>query len=82
MKAENARRKCLALLRPPKPITSLVVSEFGTRRRRSFQVHDMVMQGLMDGWNEWKADGGAAGGVGGTSNVCCPCSSSGMELTP
>ncbi|KAL7423219.1 nicotinate phosphoribosyltransferase [Cryptotrichosporon argae] len=66
---ERAKQKAHALLSPPKPTTPLAFSEFGTRRRRSFQAHDAVMRGLVDGWKEWKAAGGTGGALTGTSNV-------------
>ncbi|WVR06246.1 nicotinate phosphoribosyltransferase [Kwoniella sp. DSM 27419] len=66
---ELAKSKALDLLSPPSPTSSLVFSEFGTRRRRSFQVQDLVMQGLIAGQKEWKAKGGQGVGLAGTSNV-------------
>ena len=66
---EKAKGKSLALLSPPSPIHPLLYSEFGTRRRRSFQAQDLVMRGLIEGHEEWKARGGEIGGLSGTSNV-------------
>ena len=56
------------MLNPPAPISPLVFSEFGTRRRRSFQVHDLVMQGLCEGMSEHKKTG-TGGLFAGSSNV-------------
>ena len=67
--ADQARLKALALLSPPSPIQPLLFTELGTRRRRSFRVHDLVVQGLVKGSDEWKASNGKVGGLGGTSNV-------------
>ncbi|CAD6574697.1 MAG: nicotinate phosphoribosyltransferase, partial [Tremellales sp. Tagirdzhanova-0007] len=66
---DQARLKALALLSPPSPIQPLLFTELGTRRRRSFRVHDLVVQGLVKGSDEWKASNGKVGGLGGTSNV-------------
>ncbi|CAK9785029.1 putative nicotinate phosphoribosyltransferase [Cutaneotrichosporon oleaginosum] len=65
---ELAKAKALALLSPPAGVTPLVFSEFGTRRRRSFAVHDEVMRGLIAGAEEHAAAGGG-GALSGTSNV-------------
>lgn len=56
------------MLNPPAPTSPLVFSEFGTRRRRSFQVHDLVMQGLCNGMEEHKKSG-KGGLFAGSSNV-------------
>lgn len=66
---ELAKKKAKELLSPPEGVNPIVFSEFGTRRRRSFAVHDTVMRGLMEGWKEWKAEGGTGGALAGTSNV-------------
>ncbi|WVQ81744.1 nicotinate phosphoribosyltransferase [Cryptococcus sp. DSM 104549] len=66
---ELAKKKALDLLRPPAPITSLAFSEFGTRRRRSFQTQDIIIRGLIEGFEEYKAGGGKTGLLAGTSNV-------------
>ena len=66
---EKAKQKALKLLSPPSPIQPLLFSELGTRRRRSFHVHELVVQGLVQGSDEWKASNGKVGGFGGTSNV-------------
>lgn len=68
---ELAKRKAHALLSPPGDVTPLAFSEFGTRRRRSFAVHDEVMRGLLAGYAEHKAAGGK-GVLSGTSNVGPP----------
>lgn len=55
-------------------------SEFGTRRRRSYKIHDAVVKGLIDGDKDWTEtedgkrivaanDGKKPGGLAGTSNV-------------
>jgi nicotinate phosphoribosyltransferase len=47
-----------------------VFSEFGTRRRRDYHTHDLVMQGLVQAQKEYTASGNEAGGkLTGTSNV-------------
>ncbi|KAL0255392.1 nicotinate phosphoribosyltransferase [Cryptococcus tetragattii IND107] len=66
---ELAKKKALDLFDPPAPTTSLVVSEFGTRRRRSFKAQDIVMRGLVAGYEEYKSKGGNQGVLSGTSNV-------------
>lgn len=67
--SELAKKKALDLLNPPTGVTPLTFSEFGTRRRRSFAVQDLVMRGLADGQEEWRAAGGTGPGLAGTSNV-------------
>src|SRR5689334_9155396 len=57
------------MLSPPNGITPLIFSEFGTRRRRSFHVQDLVMRGLVEGYEERKATGAKGGVLAGTSNV-------------
>lgn len=69
LQAEKAKRKALELLQPPQPTGPLLFSEFGTRRRRSFKAHDLVIRGLIEGQKEWKGNGGQGGGLAGTSNV-------------
>lgn len=64
-----AKEKALQLLSPPEGTTPIVFSEFGTRRRRSFLAHDVVMRGLIAGFEEYKAKGGKGGVLSGTSNV-------------
>ncbi|ORY31433.1 putative nicotinate phosphoribosyltransferase [Naematelia encephala] len=66
---EQARRKAELLLSPPKSITPIIFSEFGTRRRRSFHAMNLVMQGLVEGYEEYKRKGGKSGVFSGTSNV-------------
>jgi nicotinate phosphoribosyltransferase len=56
------------MLDPPSPTSPLVFSEFGTRRRRSYQVHDLVMQGLCEGMEEHRKSG-KGGLFAGSSNV-------------
>jgi nicotinate phosphoribosyltransferase len=68
--AEKAKGKAKAMLAPSFG-SSLTFSEFGTRRRRSFEVQDLVMQGLLEGFQEWKNAGGQGGSLMGTSNVSC-----------
>lgn len=52
---------------------NLAFSEFGTRRRRSYEVQKEVIEGLRMGeeryWNEVGGRGGKKGGLVGTSNV-------------
>jgi hypothetical protein len=67
---EKAKAKAIALLAPKAPTTPAAFSEFGTRRRRSFQVQDLVLRGLIEGHEELKAQGGKHGVLTGTSNVC------------
>ena len=45
-----------------------IFSEFGTRRRRDYHTHDLVMQGLVRASKDLEANGGA-GKLSGTSNV-------------
>lgn len=71
MISEKAKEKAIALLSPSAPTTPAAFSEFGTRRRRSFEVQDLVMRGLMDGHEEVKRRGGKHGALTGTSNVSC-----------
>ncbi|OJD36883.1 nicotinate phosphoribosyltransferase [Diplodia corticola] len=60
---DKAYRKGVELLE-----NGCIFSEFGSRRRRDYHTHDLVMQGLMKAAKE--ADGnGWAGKVTGTSNV-------------
>lgn len=67
--SEKAKAKAIALLAPKAPTTPAAFSEFGTRRRRSFQVQDLVLRGLIEGHEELKAKGGKHGVLTGTSNV-------------
>jgi nicotinic acid phosphoribosyltransferase len=67
---EKAKAKAIALLAPKAPTTPAAFSEFGTRRRRSFQVQDLVLRGLIEGHEELKTKGGKHGVLTGTSNVC------------
>jgi hypothetical protein len=70
---EKAKAKAIALLAPEAPTNPAAFSEFGTRRRRSFQVQDLVLRGLIEGHEELKAKGGKHGVLTGTSNVCSNC---------
>jgi nicotinate phosphoribosyltransferase len=47
----------------------IAFSEFGTRRRRSYEAQKIVMQGLVDARNELTGDGTLRGKLTGTSNV-------------
>jgi len=66
---EKAKEKAIALLAPNPPTTPAAFSEFGTRRRRSFEVQDFVLRGLIEGHEEVKSRGGKHGVLTGTSNV-------------
>lgn len=59
-----AKSKGIELLRE-----GIAFSEFGTRRRRSYKAHKIVMQGLIDARNELTGDGTLRGKLTGTSNV-------------
>ena len=59
-----AKSKAETLLRE-----GIAFSEFGTRRRRSYDAHMMVMQGLVDARNQLTGDGTLRGKLTGTSNV-------------
>ena len=59
-----AKQKGMDLLRE-----GIVFSEFGTRRRRSYDAHKIVMQGLVDARNHLTGDGTLRGKLTGTSNV-------------
>lgn len=71
---DKAKEKGLAMLQPPAPTTPLVFSEFGTRRRRSFQAQDIVIRGLIEAHKQFKDRGGQQGALAGTSNVRLPSS--------
>jgi nicotinate phosphoribosyltransferase len=68
------------MLSPPNGITPLIFSEFGTRRRRSFHVQDLVMRGLVEGYEEHKVRGAKGGVLAGTSNVSVLLSSQILKL--
>lgn len=59
-----AKAKAAALLRE-----GIAFSEFGTRRRRSYDAQRIVVQGLVDARNELTGDGTLRGKLTGTSNV-------------
>lgn len=62
---EKAKRKGLELLE-----NGCVFSEFGSRRRRDYKTHEMIMQGLVDAQKEASSNGkGWKGKFTGTSNV-------------
>ena len=76
--SELAKQKALALL--TESAGNILFSEFGTRRRRSYRIHEAVIKGLIKGDNEWaKTEAGKrilaenggkkSGGLAGTSNV-------------
>lgn len=60
---ENARLKGLRLLE-----NACLVSEFGSRRRRDYHTHELVLQGLSDAQAEGQSKG-YKGKITGTSNV-------------
>ena len=60
---ENARQKGLRLIE-----AGCIVSEFGSRRRRDYHTHDLVLKGLMQAQKEGD-EKGWAGKITGTSNV-------------
>lgn len=47
-----------------------VFSEFGTRRRRSFKTHDIVVGAAARAAQDYEKEGGKKGKLVGTSNVC------------
>lgn len=59
-----AKQKGLQLLSE-----GIAFSEFGTRRRRSYDNHKIVVQGLIDARNHLTGDGTLRGKLTGTSNV-------------
>ena len=61
---EKAMEKGIQLLK-----NGCKFSEFGTRRRRDYKTHDIVMHGLKDAATQCKEDKSAKGGFTGTSNV-------------
>ena len=62
---ENAKEKALRLLE-----AGCVFSEFGSRRRRDYHTHDLVLQGLLAAQHEARTNGlNWTGKLGGTSNV-------------
>lgn len=61
---ELAKRKGIELLRE-----GIAFSEFGTRRRRNYDNHKIVVQGLIDARNHLTGDGTLLGKLTGTSNV-------------
>lgn len=68
---DRARLNCAELARTKaKRLTDagIVFSEFGTRRRRSYRAHDLVMRGLVEGAKAAREAGGK-GALMGTSNV-------------
>lgn len=61
--AEQAKGKGKELF-----LAGCIVSEFGTRRRRTFEAQDIIMRGLIEANDEYsKGDG--RGRLAGTSNV-------------
>ncbi|GAA5820006.1 hypothetical protein JCM11251_005444 [Rhodosporidiobolus azoricus] len=60
---ENAKQKGLRLFS-----AGCLLSEFGSRRRRTYKSHDIVMRGLLAA-NSEAASQGMKGKLGGTSNV-------------
>ncbi|KAG0169990.1 nicotinate phosphoribosyltransferase [Apophysomyces sp. BC1034] len=62
--AQNAQQKATALLEH-----GCVFSEFGTRRRRDFKTHDIVMGAIHAAHQAYKTLGSGKGAVMGTSNV-------------
>lgn len=73
-----AKRKAETLL--TESAGNLLFSEFGTRRRRSYRIHEAVVKGLIEGDKYWATTddgnrvlsengGKKSGGLAGTSNV-------------
>lgn len=86
MGAEKAKEKAYNLLKSNESLSPVSFSEFGTRRRRSYHVQQLVMRGLMDGHEQAKreaeASGKVCGSLSGSSNVRPSAQTSYIQMFP